>query len=132
LLARGVARTREMQVRHALGATRARLLRMLLTETALLSLVGAAAGLLLATQAIRLLVRLAPANLPSFREVRLDLPTLAVTLSVSLAAGILFGLGPAWRAWRMRANRPGGDRTTEDRARARRVLVVTEVALAAV
>src|SRR6185369_1121513 len=103
LLARGVARTLEMQVRHALGATRARLLRMLLTETALLSLVGAAAGLLLATQAIRLLVRLAPANLPSFREVRLDLPTLAVTLSVSLAAGIPFGLGPAWRAWRMRA-----------------------------
>ncbi|HUD73386.1 MAG TPA: FtsX-like permease family protein, partial [Dongiaceae bacterium] len=107
-------------------------LRMLLTETALLSLIGAAAGLLLATVAIRLLVRLAPANLPSFREVALDLPTLVVTLSVSLAAGLLFGLGPAWRAWRMRADRPTGDRTTEDRARARRVLVVTEVALAAV
>jgi putative ABC transport system permease protein len=132
LLARSLERAREMQVRHALGATRARLLRMLLTEAALLSLLGAAAGLILATQAIRLLVRLAPGDLPSFREVALDLPTLVVTVSVSLAAGLLFGLGPAWRAWRMRAVRPAGDRTTEDRARARRALVVAEVALAAV
>ncbi|HKQ97221.1 MAG TPA: ABC transporter permease [Candidatus Polarisedimenticolia bacterium] len=132
LLARSVARGREMQVRHALGASRGRLLRMLLTEAALLSLAGAAGGIVIATQAIRLLMRFAPEDLPAFRHVALDLTTLAVTLLVSLFAGLLFGLGPAWHAWRLRATRPSEERTTGDRAGARRVLVVAEIALAAV
>jgi putative ABC transport system permease protein len=132
LLARSVARAREMHVRHALGATRRRLLRQLLTETALLSLSGAGAGIVLASLEMRLLERLMPGDLPSFRSIGLDGRTLLMTLLVSLAGGMLFGLGPAWHAWRLRASRPSGERTTEGRAPARRVLVVAELALATV
>src|SRR5262249_61383621 len=104
----------------------------MLTETTLLALAGAAAGLLVADQEMRLLVRLIPANLPSFRHVGIDARTLVVTLGVSIVAGLAFGIGLAWQAWRLREARPTGGRVTADRSRMRRVLVVAEISLAAV
>jgi predicted permease len=94
LLARLNARRKEIVLRAALGAKRGRLIRQVMTESILLSLVGGVFGLLLAWQGISLLVAVAPANLPRITEVNLDWRVLAFTFSISLVTGILFGLAP--------------------------------------
>jgi putative ABC transport system permease protein len=95
LLARVAAREREMALRAALGADRARLVRQMLTETLVLFLAGGALGLLLAHWGIKALIALNPDGIPRSREVRLDGAVLLFTLAVSLATGVLFGLVPA-------------------------------------
>ncbi len=97
LLARGVARRREIAVRAALGAGRRRIARQLLTESVLLSCAGGGLGLIAVTWSIRSLIALAPPNLPRLDEVRVDGTVLLFTLGLSLVTGVLFGLAPAVR-----------------------------------
>lgn len=100
LLARGTARRREVAIRTAIGATRARLIRQLLSESLLLALLGSFAGLLLAQWGTGALLALDAGTLPSLNEVGLDYRVLAFTLAVSALAGVLFGLAPAVQASR--------------------------------
>jgi putative ABC transport system permease protein len=135
LLARASAREREMAVRQALGVRRSRLLRQLLTESAILGIFGGAAGLAFAAWALRVLVAMSAASFPRMSEVRLDLPVLLFTVLVSLATGLLFGLAPAVavsRADTHAALKEGGRGGTAGAAsrRLRGALVVLEVALA--
>ena len=137
LLARASARGREMAVRQALGAARTRLVRQLLTESLLLSLLGGIAGItiLLCTQG--LLQRMVPESLPRLSAISINWSVLLFALIVSLAAGVLFGLAPALQAGRLdltRALKAEGRGTTGsgEQARTRRLLVVTEFALSVV
>ncbi|MCB1036306.1 MAG: ABC transporter permease, partial [Acidobacteria bacterium] len=100
LLARGVERQREMAVRTALGAGRGRLLRQLLTESTLLSLLGGAVGVVLVGLSLPVLMKLAAEVLPRAAEVRLDGRVLAYAAASTLGTGLLFGLLPAWRSIR--------------------------------
>ncbi|HET9985920.1 MAG TPA: ABC transporter permease [Longimicrobiales bacterium] len=134
LLARGTARRRELAVRAALGAGRARLMRQVMTESLALALAGGALGVLLATWGVRVLVAFAPASLPRTGDVRLDGAVLAFSLVVTLAAGLLFGAMPAWDAGRrdpgeaLQAGGRGGIGGAADRLRP--VLIGGQFALA--
>lgn len=95
LLARTVARQREIAVRIALGAGRAQLIRQALSESLTLAIAGAAAGTALGFILLKLFIRIAPEGIPRLAEARLDLRVLAFTVACSLACGLLVGLGPA-------------------------------------
>ena len=97
-LARATVRRREMAMRVALGASRSRVLRQMLTESLLLSLGAGILGLLLTFGTVKTLVSLCPADIPRLQETRVDLTVLAFTLAVSVLTGLLFGMMPAWRA----------------------------------
>lgn len=134
LLARAAARDAELAVRTALGAGRARIIRQLLTESVVLSLLGGAAGVALAFWMTRALVALAPERTPRLQEVGVDGPVLLFTLAVSLITGLLFGLAPA-----LKASRPDLGSVLKEGARgskgrpaafARSLLVVVETGLA--
>ncbi|HYV18802.1 MAG TPA: ABC transporter permease [Verrucomicrobiae bacterium] len=134
LLARAAGRRREMAVRAALGAGRARLARLALSEAIVLAVLGGAGGVFLSMWGTDLLLALAPAELPRLGEVRLDLGVFLYTLGVTLACGGLAGLAPALQArgFNLIASLSESGRTTADRAgvRLRRALVVGEFALA--
>ncbi|MBZ5728652.1 MAG: ABC transporter permease [Acidobacteriia bacterium] len=134
LLARATGRSRELAVRAALGAGGWRIARQLLTESLLLSLAGGAAGVLLAVWGTAALASLGPRQIPRVNEIRIDGTVLAFAFAVSLAAGVLFGLAPAWRASRIDLNEAlkGLGKSTEGRARhgLRNALVTAELALA--
>ena len=98
LLARAVSREREVAMRVALGASRGRLVRQCLTESAMLGLSGGLLGVLIAADGIRPFVRMWPGALPRAEEVQLDWRVLLFALGVSLLSGLLFGLAPALRA----------------------------------
>jgi putative ABC transport system permease protein len=100
LLARAATRAREFAIRSALGAGRTRLLRQLLTESTLLSLLGGTLGTVLAWLALNSIRSATAITLPRSSEIRLDLIILVFALALSLATGILFGLAPAWAAFR--------------------------------
>ncbi len=96
LLARGTSRQHEFAVRTAIGASRGRIIRQLLTESLLLSLTGAALGVLLAYRALAVIVELLPQySFPHEAEIQINLPVLAFSVGVALLTGILFGLWPA-------------------------------------
>jgi len=95
LLARVAARQKEFAIRVAVGAGRTRLARQLLTECLVLALLGAALGLEIASQSLRLIVALNAENMPRFGEISMDWRVLAFTLLVSLFTGLLFGIAPA-------------------------------------
>ncbi len=97
LLARSTGRTREFAIRAELGASHRRVLRQLLTESVVLSLAGGALGLLLASLGTRAALSVLPTALPRAEEIGLDTRVLLFTLAISLLAGILFGLAPAFR-----------------------------------
>ncbi|NOT07292.1 MAG: ABC transporter permease [Gemmatimonadales bacterium] len=136
LLARAAARQKEVSVRTALGASRARIVRQLLVEGLLLSLGGGAIGLLLAWVAVRGLVAFGPASIPRLDSISLDWTVAAFTLAVSLATGVAFGLAPVWHATRtdlsaaLRDRGPAGGGARHHRLRG--VLVGSEFALALV
>ncbi|MGI8891154.1 MAG: ADOP family duplicated permease [Chthoniobacterales bacterium] len=136
MLARGKARTSEMAVRAALGASRQRLVAQLLTESALLTAVGALAGFALAFWSLELLRNFATDNLPQLLHAHLDGRVAFFVLLTAGACGMFFGLGPALRASgsSLAAVFGGGTRSTIDAvaARSRSLLVFAEVALAAV
>lgn len=133
LLARLLKVERELAIRTALGASRGRLVRQLLTESMLLSIAGGALGLLLAPSTLALLVKFAERFTTRAGEVRIDAPVLAFTVLVSIATGILFGLAPAFSSGRYasEALKQGGGRTTTSRGRRRlrAGLVVAQVAV---
>ena len=135
LLARSTARQKEIAIRTALGASRSRVVRQLLTESVVLAVVGGAAGLLLAAWGTRSLLALAPEDLPRVKDVALDGRVLGFTLLVTLITGIVFGLVPALQASRPNLNetlKEGGRGTTGGHHRIRSSLVITEVAVALV
>jgi putative ABC transport system permease protein len=135
LLARSTARQREMAVRTALGANRWRIIRQLLTESVLLSLLGGVLGVLLAWWGIKVLVALAPANIPRINEVSLDQWVLYFSLLVSVATGVIFGLAPALQISRTNLNEVLKEGTRSAAASSphtaalRRVLIIAEIAL---
>jgi predicted permease len=135
LLARATAREKEIALRASLGAGSGRLIRQLLTESLLLSVLGGAAGCLLAYAAIATLRAWNPGNLPRIEEVRLDIGALAFALVASIGTGILFGLAPAFQSGRdtpAMALREGGRGGTAraGRRRLQAMLVMGELALA--
>jgi len=135
LLARASARQQEMSMRVALGAGRRRLVRQLVTESVLLSLAGGALGLGLAWAGTRALIAARPADIPRLDQIGLDPVVVLVTLGVSVATGLLFGLFPAVQATRRSLTaglREGGRSGAGGRAsnRVRAGLVVAEMALA--
>jgi len=133
LLARAVARQKEVAIRMALGASRRRIALQLLTESVLLSLAGGAVGLLLATWGTKLLVTYGPADVPRLQEVGLDRYVLFFTLAVSTLTGILFGLAPALHASKPNAGgmlkESGRGLSQSGRNWMRNGLIVSEVAL---
>ncbi len=134
VLARSSVRVKEMALRAALGAARWRLIRQLIAESLLLALAGGLAGLLLAWSCTAMLTSLAPRELPRMNQIHIDGAVLCFSLAVSLAAALLFGLAPAWRA--SRADPQGAlqdlGKATAGRSRRglRDLLVMGEVALA--
>lgn len=134
LLARASVRQREMAVRSALGATRWRIVRQLLTESVLLSTTGGLAGLALAFWGVSILRTAAGANLPRARELTLDGTVLGFTLIVSVVTGILFGLAPALQRAELNDALKEGSRGSTSMAgkTLRNSLVVAEVALSLV
>ncbi len=135
LLARSTARTHELAIRSALGASRGRVIRQLLTESILLALAGGGLGLLLASWGLQGALKVLPEALPRAEEVHLDGRVLLVMLAASLLAGILFGLAPALKNSHrdlQETLKEGGRGAGGARHRAQRVFVVVEMALALV
>lgn len=135
MLARASVRGKEIALRNALGASRARIIRQLLTESVLLAGIGGLLGLLIAKWGTDALVAAVPQNIPRVSTIQLDGAVLAFTLLLSLATGMVFGLVPAWQASHVDLNTAlkSGTRGTggsEGKHRMRNALVMTEVALA--
>jgi len=136
LLARSAARHKEIAIRTALGASRWRIVRQLLTESVLLSVLGGGLGLLLAVWGTDLLTKVVPADrVPRLDMAAVDMQVLGFTMLVAVLTGVVFGLAPALQASKTDLNESlkEGDRgSTGNRQRVRSVLVVSEVALALV
>ncbi|MCM3901966.1 MAG: ABC transporter permease [Pyrinomonadaceae bacterium] len=134
-LVRAASRVKEISIRTALGASRGRIIRRLLTESLLLAVAGGAVGTLSAIWGVSLLVKFAPENLPRIDQIEIDGFVLLWTVLVSVLTGLVCGLVPAWQSSRLNLNevlRDGGRSTTESagRRRGRSILVVAELALA--
>jgi putative ABC transport system permease protein len=135
LLAKAAGRRHEIAVRAALGASRSRVCAQLVSESLLLSLAGSVVGSLGALWALDSLVALIPVGLPRANEIALDSHILAYTFLVSLLAGVLFGLAPAWYASRtdLRTALQEGSRNLSETSggrRLRNLLVISEITLA--
>jgi putative ABC transport system permease protein len=135
MLARGATREKELAIRAALGASRARVIRQLLTESMLVAVAGGAGGLLLAFWLLRFFISLSPPGAPRFDTIGIDAPVLGFTFGMTLLTGVVFGLVPA-----LQVSRPDLNYSLKDAAKGgpavgkgknlRRVLVVAEMALA--
>jgi predicted permease len=137
LLARASGRQQEMAVRLALGASRGRIVRQMLTESMLLSLIGGAAGIATAVVTLRFILHIVPSSLPRLSEVRIDWVVLAFALLISVLTGLLFGLAPALHSAKgalSSAIREGGRGSgySTKTGRLRDVLIVSELAFAVI
>jgi len=137
LLARGASRQKELAIRSALGATRARLIRQMLTESVVLSIYGALLGLILAFVGTRGLAQLSGVSIPMLGSVAVDLKALAFTVAFAILTGIFFGLVPAMHVPANRLNDSlqdsnRGSSTGRQHAWMRNAIVVSEIALASV
>jgi putative ABC transport system permease protein len=135
LLARGAQRRNEFAVRAALGAGRTRLVRQLLAESLLLTLVGGVLGMALATAGVRALVALSPPELPRAAAIHLDIPVLLFGLGITMLIGLGIGIVPALQVSQGGLSaglQQGSRRSTGGHSFTRRTLVVSEVALALV
>lgn len=133
LLTRASGKVREYAVRIALGAGRGRIVREVLLESLILAGLAALAAVLLAETGLRLLVALAPADIPRLAAVRLDLTVLGFTGAVAVLASLISGLAPAWHASRIDVSdslKQGGSRGIVGSGGPRHALIATEVALA--
>jgi putative ABC transport system permease protein len=135
LLARGTDRLRELSIRTALGAPRARLIRQLLTESVVLSFSSGVLGLGLSVLMLKLLLRMHPANVPRLEEVRIDSTVLLFTFTVSILVGLLFGIVPAFSACKANPSevlkenaKKGGRRVGKQRS----ILILGETSLACI
>jgi putative ABC transport system permease protein len=134
LLARATVRQREIAVRVALGASRFRIIRQLLTESVLLSTLGGGVGLLLSLWLTKLLIAVSPPNTPRFDEIRPDARVFAFTFGLTVITGLLFGMAPALQASRIDLNerlkeggRSGASSASHNRIRS--LMMVSEIAL---
>jgi putative ABC transport system permease protein len=134
LMARSSARSREFAVRIALGASRKRVIRQLLTESVLLGAAGGGIGLLLAAWGTQAALKLLPTALPRAEEIGIDFRVLAFTMIISLLAGTLFGLAPALKTSQANPHTALKDagRGTSGKHRAQSIFVVVEMATALV
>ena len=132
LLARATGRAREVSIRAALGASRLRLIRQLLTESVLLALMGGVAGVLLAAWCVPVLLAMSPPDIRDFTAIGVNRDVLGFSIIVSVLSGILFGLAPALHASRGNLNeylKEGERGSTGSHSKTRSVLVVAEVGL---
>ena len=137
LLARASARQEEMAVRLSLGASRGRMVRQLLTESMLLSIIGGAAGIATAVGTLDVILRFVPSSVPRLNEVRIDWVVLAFALLISVLTGFVFGLVPAFHSTKVAlssAIREGGRGAGygTKTGRLRDVLIVAELAFAVI
>jgi predicted permease len=137
LLARASARGREMAVRQALGAARTRLIRQLLTESLLLFVLGGITGFAVLFCARKFLLQFVPESLPRLNDISISWGVLAFAIVVSVAAGTIFGLAPAWLTSRLNLTATlrqegRGSNGSRRRSRLRHVLVISELALSLV
>jgi putative ABC transport system permease protein len=137
LLARASGRQQEMAVRLSLGASRGRMVRQLLTESMLLSLIGGAAGIATAVVTLGFVLRFVPSNVPRLNEVRIDWVVLAFALLLSILTGLVFGLAPALQSAQVdlsSAGREGGRGSSSGTrtGRLRDTLIVSELAFAVI
>jgi putative ABC transport system permease protein len=135
MLARSEARQREVAIRNSMGASRFRLVRMLLVESLILAFVGGALGIAVAHFGLQALLRASPDSLPRIDEISIDPLVLLFAVAVAIFTGLLFGIAPALQLRLRRVGsllKEGGQRTSASggAARLRRLLVVTELALA--
>ena len=134
LLARSISRARELTLRAALGAARARLVRQLTTEHLILAALGGTMGIALAAGGLELVKAIGPPNVPRLADARIDGVVLTFSIAVSLACGLAFGVMPAWTAARtdlVSSLKEGGRRSVSSatQSRTRALLLVGEVAL---
>ncbi|HZL55483.1 MAG TPA: FtsX-like permease family protein, partial [Bryobacteraceae bacterium] len=134
LLVRGAARTREIAIRTAIGAGRARVARQLLTENLAVSILGGALGIFLAFLCLRILIALAPASLPRLADIALNIPVLCFAAAVTLFTGLLAGIAPVFASARVDVSSAlkegtAGSGQSVSGHRLRGALVVSEVAL---
>src|SRR5262249_22234277 len=137
LLARSASRQKEMAIRTALGASRWRIIRQLLTESIVLALTGGIFGLLLAWWGIDIMTRLLPKDFPRLQDIHLDWYVFVFTFAVSVLTGIIFGFAPAWQISKtaIHESLKESSRSTAGsvrRNRLRNVLIVAEVAMSLV
>jgi len=136
MLVRATARQKEIAIRTALGASRLRIIRQLLTESILLAVTGGLLGLLLAWNGVQVLTSLLPKDFPRSQDVNVDLKVLLFTLVVSLVTGVVFGFAPAWQVSRadvhetLKENARGSSGALRNSLRS--VFVIAEVALSLV
>ena len=131
LLARATGRTREFAIRSALGASRTRVARQLMTESVLLALVGGCMGLMAAKWGLKTMLAALPWNIPRVENIGVNVPVLLFALGMSVAVGILFGLAPALKSSRvdLQTSLKEGGRGSTARHRVQNSLVIVQMAL---